>query len=71
MITPYDAMRQASGTAREYARDAVKVYTELFGMSVENDPQAAATFVAAFMRTAAHDYFAWTVHTIGDVLENR
>lgn len=56
MLSADQAMDQAYKTARVYAFQGKQAYEEIFGMSVKADPQAAATFVASFMRTAALDY---------------
>jgi hypothetical protein len=55
-MTAEELMRQAHLTAHEYAKYGVLAYEELFGVAVSENPMAAATFVAAFMRTAAHDF---------------
>lgn len=61
MITPDDAMRQAHQTAREYAIYAREAYVDLFGMGLDHDPKAAATFVAGFMQAASTDFVGWAI----------
>jgi hypothetical protein len=56
MLSAGDAMRQAHATAHEYAKAGAESFEALFGTSVSNDRVAAATFIAAFMRTSAADY---------------
>lgn len=52
-ITPENAMRQASLTAREYLRDGIAYIDEQLGEGyAENNPD----LLAAFIRTAAQDY---------------
>ena len=70
MITPDAAMRQAHETAREYAIYAKKAYEDLFDMSVQNDPKAAATFVAGFMQAASADFAGWAVQNQIEGLRN-
>ena len=70
MITPDAAMRQAHETAREYAIYAKKAYEDLFDMSVQNDPKAAATFVAGFMQAASADFVGWAVQNQIEGLRN-
>lgn len=61
MITADHAMEQAHETARRYAIFAKKAYEDLFDISVQNDPKAAATFLAGFMQAASTDFAAWTI----------
>ena len=61
MLSPHDAMTQAHGTAREYAIYAKKAYEDLFGMALDHDPKAAATFMAGFMQAASIDFVGWAV----------
>lgn len=56
MINAETAMRQACMTAEAYALEGAKVYLQIFGGSIVNDPKAAAAFIGEFMRTAAHDF---------------
>jgi hypothetical protein len=59
MLTAQMAMEQAVDTAARYAQEARVEYESIFSMPVSSNPQAAATFMAAFMRTAAQDYESW------------
>jgi hypothetical protein len=61
MMTPDDALRQASMTAREYAREGMKAFEDYFDMSAADDPKAAATFIAGFMQAASTDFAAWAI----------
>ena len=61
MTTPSDAMQQAHMTAREYAVYAKKAYEDLFDTEIENDRQAAATFMAGFMQAASTDFAGWAI----------
>ncbi len=64
-MTPDDALRQASMTAREYAVNGMRAWEDLTGMDRISDPEAMATFVAGFMQAAATDFAAWaTQHQI-------
>jgi hypothetical protein len=59
MLIAQMAMEQAVATAARYAQEAKREYESIFSTPVSADPQAAATFIAAFMRTAAQDYDGW------------
>ena len=61
MITPDDALRQASMTAREYAREGMKAFEDYFDIPIAADPKAAATFIAGFMQAASTDFAAWAI----------
>lgn len=61
MITPTEALHQAHMTAREYAIYAKKAYEDLFDTPINNDRQAAATFMAGFMQAASTDFVGWAV----------
>ena len=56
MMTPDALMRQAAMTADLYAREGAKVYRDIFGLDPAQEPESAAVFIAAFMRTSAHDF---------------
>jgi hypothetical protein len=56
MMTPEDAMRQAHMTASEYAYEAARMFENIFGARPADEPEAAATFIGQYMRTAAHDF---------------
>ena len=56
MMTPENAMNQAHMTASLYAYEASVAFEKIFGASAEDQPEAAATFIGQYMRTAAHDF---------------
>jgi len=60
VIDAQRAMEQAEATAEYYASRGVETYQRIFGMSIDNNPVAAATFLAGFMQAAAIDYHAWS-----------
>lgn len=61
MITADHAMEQAHTTANLYASYAKKSYEYLFDTEIENDRQAAATFMAGFMQAASTDFIGWAI----------
>lgn len=61
MITPDAAMEQAHATARKYAFHGIQAFEELTGISVKNNPQATAIFVAGFMQAASTDFACWAI----------
>ena len=70
MLSPTEALEQAHGTAREYAIYAKKAYEDLFGMALDHDPKAAATFIAGFMQAASVDFAAWAIQNQLEGLRN-
>lgn len=70
MLSPTEALEQAHGTAREYAIYAKKAYEDLFGMKLDHDPKAAATFMAGFMQAASTDFAAWAIQNQLEGLRN-
>ena len=56
MITPDDAMKQASMTANQYAYEASVAFERIFGLLPEEHAEVAAIFIGQYMRTAAHDF---------------
>ena len=56
MFTPEDAMRQAHQTADLYAHEAARKFEDIFRCPPEVEPEAAALFIAQYMRCAAHDF---------------
>lgn len=55
-MTPDDAMRQAHMTANLYANEAAQMFKQIFDVSPDDEPEAAAIFIGQYMRTAAHDF---------------
>lgn len=68
MIDAQRAMEQAAATADYYASRGVETYQRIFGMSVDNDPVAAAKFLAGFMQSASTDFAAWAAQEKLDAL---
>jgi hypothetical protein len=68
MIDAQRAMEQAAATADYYASRGVETYQRIFCTSVDNNPAAAARFLAGFMQAASTDFAAWAVQEKLDVL---
>ena len=56
MISADQAMYQAAATAEVYAKEGAKVFEAIFDTDPAISREAAATFLAGFMRAAAHDF---------------
>ena len=70
MITADHAMEQAHTTANLYASYAKKSYEYLFDTEIDNDRQAAATFMAGFMQAASTDFVGWAIQNQIEGLRN-
>jgi hypothetical protein len=56
MMSAQHAMEQAAMTAETYARKGARLFEDIFDVPPDENPAAAAVFLAAFMRTAAQDF---------------
>lgn len=70
MLTPTQAMDQASATAEEYARRGAEAYERIFGVRAAHDRVAGATFIAGFMQAASTDFMAWVIQNQIDGLSD-